>query len=387
VHLARYFKLFLLALSLLHLVAWGAATVGRLQASRNLLLADSTPVAGDFINMHAAGGLALAGDIPTIYDPQAFMAYERSIIPKDIGLRLWAYPPHSLLFLWPFGLVSFYAGLAIWSLLGLIVLGLGARRLGFDGIETTIIVLSPAALQCLHFGQTGNFFTGLLLLALAAKRPGDGISAVSAALLTMKPQTGFLLALLWLVQARWRLILLTTGLTAGLVALTLLLFSTDPWRDYLGMTLPLLSELERHGSGGFMRLMPSVFMALRILGVPGDPALYLHLGFAAIVLVVLALGLRRARDSLAQSAMLLLGTALTTPYLHSYDLAMVMCGALLVARRKEQFPAAGHVAIMFAAVLGWGLPNLIPELNARGAPVSPLIILALFAFALAAARR
>jgi alpha-1,2-mannosyltransferase len=387
VHLARYFKPFLLALTLLHLVAWGAASVGRLQASRDLLLADSTPIAGDFINMHAAGRLVLADDFPAIYDPQAFMAYEQSIIPSDIGLRLWAYPPHSLLFLWPFGLLSFHAGLAIWSLLGLIVLGLGARRLGFDWVETTIIVLSPAALQCVHFGQTGNVFTGLLLLALATKRPGDGISAMSAALLTIKPQTGFLLALLWLVQARWRLIVLTVALTAALLALTVLLFGTAPWGDYLGLTLPLLSELERHGGGGFMRLMPSVFMALRILGVPGDPALYIHLGFAAIVLVVLALGLRRAGDSLAQSAMLLLGTALVTPYLHSYDLVMVICGALLVARDKEQFPKGGQIAIMFAVVLGWGLPNLIPELNALGVPVAPLMILALFALALAPARR
>jgi alpha-1,2-mannosyltransferase len=387
VNLLRHFKPFLLALTLLNLAGWAWTTTDQLRASRDFLFANGTPVAGDFINMHAAGRLTAAGDIPTIYDPDAFMAYERTVVAKPIGLRLWAYPPHSLLAVWPFGLMGFYAGLATWSLLGLVVLGLGARRLGLDAMETAIIVLSPAALQCLYFGQTGNFFTGLLLLALASKRPMDGISAVSAALLTMKPQTGFLLPLLWLMQWRWRLILLTTGLTLALAALAIVVFGVDPWRDYVSLTLPLLSELEKYGSGPFMLMMPSVFMALRLFGVGGDPALYVHLGFAAIVLVVLAVGLRRSREPLTQSAMLLLGTALATPYLHSYDLAMVACGALLVARQQDRFSLAGHLALLILVVLAWGLPNLIFLLNAFGAPVSPLIILALFGVAVASPRR
>ena len=119
----RYLKPFLLALTLLHLMGWTWTTTNELRASRDFLFANGTPVAGDFINMHAAARLTVAGDIPTIYDPDAFMAYERTIITQPIGLRLWAYPPHSLLAVWPFGLIGFYAGLAAWSLLGLIVLG------------------------------------------------------------------------------------------------------------------------------------------------------------------------------------------------------------------------------------------------------------------------
>lgn len=385
--LLRYFKHFLLALTLLHLVSWSVTTYTHIAGGDGLLMANGTPVAGDFINMHAAGQLVLSGDVATIYDPQKFMAYERTIIPQEIGLRLWAYPPHSLLAVWPFGLTGFHAGLAVWSLLGLVVLGIGARRLGFDAMETAIIVLSPAALQCVYFGQTGNFFTGLLLIALASRKSFDGVGAVATAVLTMKPQTGFLLALLWLIEGRWRMIAITTVLTLALAGLALVLFGMDPWRDYVGLSLPLLSELEKYGSGAFMLMMPSVFMSLRLLGLGGDPALYIHLGFAVVVLVVLALALRQAKEPLDKAALLLLGTTLATPYLHSYDLAMLLCGALLVARRADALGSLGAIALLFFVVGGWALPNLIFAINALGAPVSPLIVLVLFGVAVLQSRR
>ena len=386
--LTSAFKPFLLALTLAHLLSWTFGVLSEFSESHDLLLANGMPVAGDFINVYAAGQLALARDLATIYDPEAFMAYERNIIPQPTGLRLWAYPPHSLLIVWPFGLLGFYAGLVLWSLLGLLLLGVGARRLGFNWSETAIVLLSPAALQCIYFGQSGNFFTGLLLLALSTRKPAAPISAICAAMLTMKPQTGFLLPLLWLIQVRWRLIALTSGLVACLVALAVALFGIDPWRDYLGLTLPMLSELGRYGTGAFMHMMPSVFMALRLLGVSGDAALYIHLGFAGLVVIVLAVALRQSSDPLAQSAMLLLGTALVTPYLHSYDLATVVCGALLVARRLDTLPSTTRrIALLFPIVLAWGLPNIVLRFNLMSIPVSPLILMAVFATAVALSPR
>jgi hypothetical protein len=387
VELTRYFKPFLLILTLAFSVNFALSFAKELSAGSTYLFENGTPIGGDFINLHTAGRLILERDIATIYDPEPFMAVEQAMTGKPIGIRLWAYPPHSLLAAWPFGLIGFHAGLIVWSVLGVVVLTLGARRLGFDWWEIGILVLSPAALQSIYYGQTGNFFTGLLLLALATKRPGDPISAVSAALLTMKPQTGFLLPLLWLMQGRWRLILITSALTIALVGLALVVFGVQPWLDYVGKTLPLLSELEKYGSGPFMLMIPSVFMALRVLGVPGDPALYLHLGFAALVVVVLAIGLRRSKDPLNQAALLLLGTSLATPYLHSYDLGILLCGALLVLRGSADAARPARLALMLLVVLAWALPNLLIPLNGFKVPLSPLIILALFGVAFAQARR
>ena len=91
--MARTFKLVLLAMTLLH-ADWFAFNWSReLRGVAGLLNADGSPLAGDFINMWSAAKMALGGMVPDIYLAERFMAFERTIIPADIGLRLWAYPP------------------------------------------------------------------------------------------------------------------------------------------------------------------------------------------------------------------------------------------------------------------------------------------------------
>ena len=201
--MARTFKLVLLVMTLLH-AAWFAFNWSReLSGVAGLLNANGTPLAGDFINMWSAAKMALGGTVPDIYLPERFMAFERTIISAEIGLRLWAYPPHSLVFIWPLGLIDFLPALVVRSALGFAALALGARRLRLDWIETAILVLCPAALQCFYYGQTGNLAAGLLLVALSGRRDGDPASVLATALLTMKPQAGFLMPVLWLVRRQW----------------------------------------------------------------------------------------------------------------------------------------------------------------------------------------
>jgi hypothetical protein len=145
----KIFKLLLLALTLFQLAAFAYRTIPALQQSEDLVFADTvSPVGGDFINMLVAARLTVEGRTDEIYTPDQFMTAEHTIIPHDIGLRLWAYPPHSLLLVWPLAFLTFWQALTAWSVAGLLVLALGARRIGLDWIETSIIVLSPAAVSC-----------------------------------------------------------------------------------------------------------------------------------------------------------------------------------------------------------------------------------------------
>ena len=114
----RDLTMLLLVLTLAHAVAWAVTTGGQLAQSSGYLLADGTPVGGDFINMWSVGQLALAGNFAPIYDPTAFMAYQESFLHSYIGLRLWAYPPHSIFLAWPFGAPNYFTALALWSRAG-----------------------------------------------------------------------------------------------------------------------------------------------------------------------------------------------------------------------------------------------------------------------------
>jgi alpha-1,2-mannosyltransferase len=123
-------------------------------------------------------------------------------------------------------------------------------------------------------------------------------------------------------------------------------------------------------------MIPSMFMAFRIVLGDGDLALLVHLALAVPVFLFALWKLWRLDDPLRRASVVLAGTALITPYLHNYDLTIVAAGALLVLRR---FPAAsrGELAVCGLAALALGLPQLVVVLNLIGVPLAPLVLLLL----------
>ncbi|MGB3540860.1 MAG: glycosyltransferase family 87 protein [Mesorhizobium sp.] len=348
-------------------------------ASRDGFLIDSvSPFGGDFINLWTTGKLLVAGAVGTIYDPSAFMAFQNGFVHANIGHRLWAYPPQSLLLAWPFGFFGYFTSFTVWSVFGLAFLVCCARRFGFDWKEVFVLVLSPAALTCITAGQTGNFFTGLMLLALVPRSRTDPYSILGAALLTIKPQTGFLLPLVWGFQRRWLVMILTAVAALAVLAASVLLFGTQSWSDYLYLTAPELSKLERFGTGPFTRMIPSIFMSLRLLGMSGDSALAVHLVFACVVAIALAWRLSRTADHRIQSALVLVATCLITPYIHVYDLSLLLAGGLLILR-TEPARSGGRLYLTAGAVfITWLTPSLMPMLADGGIPLMPLLLLIVF---------
>ncbi|WP_054312612.1 glycosyltransferase family 87 protein [Mesorhizobium sp. 1M-11] len=373
----RNLKLSLLALGLAHLVGFLAYKSSELSGINGLLNADGRPVGDDFINLWTVARMELSGQAGKIYSIADFEAYQATLVGgAELGLRLWAYPPHSLLLVWPFGLIGYYPALAIWSALGLILLFIGARRFGFNRLETAVLLTSPATVLNLYYGQSGSLVTGLVLLALSARTSRDAIPTIAATVLTIKPQGGFLLPLLWGVERRWWMILWTAFLTVLFLGSSIAIFGIETWRTYLGDTLPKLSELERNGTGPFMAMIPSVFMAMRIVTGQSDIAIAAHAVFAIAIGIAFVWRLWRVSDPERRAALLLLATVLITPYIHNYDLALLLCGALLVARRPwvaGSGPFKAELPIIFA----WMIPQLVLFLNMAGVPISPLLILPL----------
>jgi hypothetical protein len=371
--LVRYTKPMLGVLTVLHLGTVVRSTWTELGASSGLAHADGSPLGGDFVNMLVAAKLMLAGRMAEIYQPEMFMAFERSLVPTDVGLRLWAYPPHSLLFVWPLGYLDYWAGFILWSALGLAVLICGARRAGFDWLETAIIALSPAAWASVYFGQTGNLAAGLLLLALAAPRGGP----VAAALLTIKPQAGFLLPVLWAIERKFVAIAIAGGVAIALGALALVLFGPAAWRDYLGPTLGLLNTLEREGEGGFMAMIPSVFIGMRNIVGDATIASYVHWAVAAAAATFAIWAMLRADDERGRWAIVIAAMAVITPYIHIYDLAPVLVAALIVFNRWQ--PASTNARAIAALVMlfVWALPLLTVLGNKATIPVGPIVPIAL----------
>jgi hypothetical protein len=377
----RWFLNLLLLASIVYAVFAGGRLLADYFQLHGFLKSPYAPFGDDFVNLSTTGRLQLSGGLEKIYVPRLFMDFQHGFIDHDIGLRLWAYPPHTLLFTWLAGLGGYFLTFWIWSVLGLAFLAVGARRFGFGWRETTILVLCPASLQCVSNGQTGNLACGLMLLVLSEKSVHDRSSVIGAALLTMKPQIGFLLPLLWLVRRRWSLIIGTVVIAVILVGLSLILFGLEPWRDYIGATLPELSKLERDGSGPFVLMIPSYFMSLRLLGVDGNAALSAHFVAALVILAVLALRLPRIRDPRSQASLVLIGTCLVTPYLHIYDLGILLAGSLLLLNTVRDGTPLNNVLSAVAVCIGWSLPDLVKPLGLMDRPLSPILMAFIFAVA------
>lgn len=369
-----------LALGILHLVWFVITRWGETAAISGLLYADGRPVGGDFINLWTTGRLILSGRIADIYNPEAFMAAEIAMTGAPIGLRLWAYPPHSLLLAGPFGMLGFYPTLFVWSLLGLVILWLGARRFGFSPLDCVVLLLSPASVLNVYYGQTGNLAAGLMLLALSSRTKTDALPPIAAALLTLKPQAGFLLPLLWLIEKRWRAIAIAGGLTIGLAGLSLAMFGVPTWLSWLGETVPRLERLEKHGSGPFMTMIPSIFMGLRVVGIEGELAFSLHWAAAGLIAIVLVYRLVYVSDPRRRAALVLVGATLITPYIHNYDLGLLLAGALIVSRRLPPAPFSSATPAT-VLLIAWALPHLVEIFGRAGIPLSPLLVLPLLLLA------
>ena len=309
-----------------------------------------------------------------IYQPAALQAFEEALAGKGIGLRLWVYAPYSLFLAVPFGLLDFYPAFILWTAMGLGVLWIGARRFGFGGLESALILVSPATQLCIDNGQTGNLAAGLLLLALAPKSRNFWIAPLAATILTIKPQLGLLLPVFWALERRWRDIAITSVLVVALAGLGLLVFGRPAWDAYVGQTLPMLSALERYGSGPFMAMIPSVFMSMRILTGNADLALQVHAVFAGLIAVLVIWRMAKASDPAMRAGLAMIGTVLITPYIHNYDLNLLCCACVLALRpgAPEATSAGFAPRVAFYAFM---VPILVMYLNVFGAPLSPLLML------------
>jgi alpha-1,2-mannosyltransferase len=375
-------RLVLLTLASVHALVFVAMVLLEWSQSSGYRLSGGiAPVGGDFMNLWTAARMTLDGRLVEVYESASFVSHQWSLFGTSPEFRLWAYPPHSLLLIWPFGLLPYGVSLLLWSALGIVVLALGARRAGMPPVAIAFLATSPAALQCVFLGQTGNVAAGLLLFAVASKARRGWEAGTAAAVLTVKPQFGILIPIDWAFRKRWgRVVGVTVVVIGALLAITAVA-GLDVWRTYTSDTLVALSDFERHGTGPFMVMVPSFFMAARVLGASGDLAMLWHLPAAVAALGYCIWRLASIESAKHRTSLILIGTVVMLPYVHIYDLPLVVAGVLIATPRALAGPDAGptaHGMLGTAALLiAWAMPYVTVVGNAAGVPIAPVCLVAL----------
>lgn len=359
----------------LRICLWSALLLALLVAGVAALSGGAVPAYlanKDFANYWIASQLVLSGAAADLFSDQpTYFAHMQAAFGPDYPWHAWSYPPHYLLFVWPLALTGYTASLAAFIAITLTFYLLAARIFVGRLDRTVLVPVLPFAVFNIWAGQNGFLTAALMLGSLALRSERPILAGLLAGCLTIKPQLGILLPVLFLIEGRWTVIASAAITTTGLAALSAVLFGTASWVGYVENTFVYQSRVMDHATGIFLTMMPSVFGSLRALGVDGGVALAAHAVLALPVLLAVFLGLLWCDDRNLRASILVVATFAVTPYSLAYDLGAF--SAVIAFAAVSIRPAGVATGVLAAAAL---LPLVMVPFGLASLPIAPLVVLA-----------
>ena len=332
----------------------------------------------DFINLWTAGRLVLDGRAATVFDVDGFHAVQESIVGREFPLHLWSYPPHFLLMVAPLGLLGYLGALVLWSV---VTVALYAVAAGYPRPATmAFLAAAPATLVNIGCGQTGALAAAFLFAGLRLMHTRPAFSGILFGLLTVKPQLGLLVPLVLLVERRWTVIAWAGLTTLALAALSAVIFGPELWSVYLRQNFAVTRSYLEVGTGPFMDMVPSTFMALRRQGVSLEIAYAVQAVVAVLVAIGAVLVWRSAAPRDFKVALTGIAALLATPYAHNYDMTVISLGVLAGYTLVGADTAVWRRACL---TLIWLLPIAMVPLHHVGITIAPLLLLGFYAWLVA----
>jgi hypothetical protein len=332
----------------------------------------------DFVNYWMAARFTLDGTQRELFTHDIYFARLQQMFGPEYPIHSWSYPPHFLLFLWPLGFLSYERALAVFlavTLAMFVAAALAFRRRYAADSDRTVLALALAAFSMMMILATQNGFltAALLLYGLAWMKDRPLAAGLAFACLTIKPQLGFLLPLLLLLDRNWRVIAWTACFSLLLVGISIACFGLKSWHAYLTETLAYQRFVMTNWGGPFLYMMPTTFGSVRTLGF--QPATgYVVQWLVSVVSALLVLWLLwREVDPLRRVFIVVCGTLIITPYAFNYDMGAlaVVCAVMLGSNR---FIGNRGFAVVLAILAA--LPALVANLGRANVPISPLILAA-----------
>jgi arabinofuranan 3-O-arabinosyltransferase len=309
------------------------------------------PIANDFVNVWAAGRLALDGQAPAAYDWTLHRTAEVRAVGYDFdGYYGWHYPPPAFFFAAALATLPYLVA-AIVLLLTTLAAYVAAIA-GILGLRTGVLFALgfPAAIWNVTAGQNG-FLTAALIggtLGLLERQPA--LAGICLGLLTYKPQFGVLFPIVLIADRRWLTIAVATLTAIVLAALSWLTFGSASWAAFVHWA-PLSSHaLIDQGALDWYRLQ-SVFAFARAHG-GSETLAWTVQGIVSLALAVGLAWLWRSRAAFElKAAALAAGALLATPYLFMYDLVVLAVAVAFLLRLAlaREFLSRIEIAALAAA--------------------------------------
>jgi arabinofuranan 3-O-arabinosyltransferase len=287
---------------------------------------------GDFVNVWAAGQLALHGAPASAYDFVTHKQVQVAAVGHDFaGGFAWYYPPT---YLFVAVLVASFPYVPAW--VGWVFLTFPAylatiRIIVGDRLGIFLACAFPAILSNFLVGQNGFLTAGLLGGTLASMERRPWLAGCFLGLLTYKPHFGLLFPVVLVAAGQWRVIIAAAVVTAMLATASWLSFGSDTWEAFFRALAAGSQSIFGQGSVAWGKLQ-TMYGLVRLLG-GGEAVAWSVQGFVIALCAILNCILWRSRIPFAlKAAALATGALLSTPYLFLYDLVAVAVPMVFLLR-------------------------------------------------------
>jgi arabinofuranan 3-O-arabinosyltransferase len=349
------------------------------------IVARSGGVESDFVNVWAAGRLALDGHAAAAYDwPTHKLMEEAAVGHAFDGYFGWHYPPTFLFVAAALSLFPYASAYALWvfgTFPGYLV---AIRAIIGDRNGYLLAAAFPAVLANFVVGQNGFVTAALIGGALVLLQPRPILAGVLLGLLTYKPHLGLLFPVALAAGGYWRAFLTAVLVAVVMAAASWLAFGGDAWQAFFGNIGHTSQAFLSEGWADFSKLQ-TAFGLTRTLG--GSEATAWAVQAAVTLAAAAAIAVLWHSDAAydIKAAALVVGALLATPYLYTYDLVALAVPMALLFRRGS---ARGFLPREMAGMgLAFLLILLFPFIKAPVGFAAVVVVAALIARRTLAPRR
>ena len=210
---------------------------------------------GDFVVFWPAAQAILDGNMTALYVGDGMHEAMLHYHPEGAIEQLtWQYPPHAGLIFSPIGLLPFSLAYALWFAVGVAAFAGALTVANVDRRAVLVLVLTSPIFLAMITGQIVLLVTSLMLVSVFWAKSRPILAGLAAALLTIKPQLGIFLPLVFIAGGHWR-----AFVSAAVFSLTLWLGSAailgvETWIAFFER-LGLVSDLVSDGVMPYRRML------------------------------------------------------------------------------------------------------------------------------------
>jgi len=310
------------------------------------------PIANDFVNVWAAGHLALGGDPASAYDWTIHRAAEvRAVGHPFDGYFGWHYPPPFFFAAIGLAMLPYTVAAVTWLAATLPLYAATVRMIVGARAGILLALGFPAVLWNVVAGQNG-FLTAALMgasLSLIERRPVA--AGICLGLLSYKPQFGLLFPIALLAGRCWRTTAAAAATAIAMAAVSALAFGVASWQAFIAWMPTTSRVVLGEGAADWHRLQ-SVFGFIRAHGGGETFAWSAQIGLAAALAIAIAWLWRSRQPFALKAAALAAASLMATPYLYTYDLVILAIPVAFMVRLglDDGFLPGEDIGLLVAAL-------------------------------------